>query len=78
MIATNNMELIQKVLLTFTQENELLMDQLLQILYYFRGSITREDMWHLSWAEREKCVEFLNKRVDDAKDMMKHRIPVFL
>jgi hypothetical protein len=54
------------------------LDQLLQILYYFRGAITREDMWQLSWAEREKCVEFLNKRVEDAKEMIKNHVPVFL
>jgi hypothetical protein len=77
-IGSNNLELIHQVLATFTRENEALLDQLLQILYYFRGAITREDMWQLSWAEREKCVEFLNKRVEDAKEMIKNHVPVFL
>lgn len=78
MIGSNNLALIQQVLSSFTRENKALMDQLLQIMYYFRGALSRDDMWHLTWAEREVHIEFLNKRIDDAKDMIKNSIPVFL
>lgn len=78
MIATNNHELINRVISAFTRENEALFDQLMQIGYYMRGHYDRDDVWHLSYLEREKAIEFLNKRVDDAKEMMKKQIPVFL
>lgn len=62
----------------YTRDNEALVDQLLMILYYFRGAITRDDAWQLTPYEREKHVEFLNNRFEEAGDMMKKKVPVFL
>lgn len=77
-IGTRNQQLIQQVIGAYTQENDNLQDQLLSILYWFRGSITRDDVWQLTPYEREKYIEFLNKRFKDAGDMMKKQIPVFV
>lgn len=78
MIETQNRELITSVISSFTRENDSLVDLLLQIQYYFRGSYSREDVWALSPAEREKSIDFLNKRFKDAGEMMKKQIPVFI
>lgn len=63
---------------SFNRENDALVDQLLQILYWYRGSVTREDIWQLTPYEREKYVEFLNKRFKEAGELMKKQIPVFV
>lgn len=78
MIATGRQDLIKQVIDSFTRDNDNLVDQLLSILYWFRGAITREEVWQLTPYEREKSVEFLNTRFKDAGDMMKKQIPVFL
>lgn len=78
MIGTRNQDLIAQVLASYTRENDNLVDQLISILYWYRGAITREDVWQLTPYEREKHIEFLNKRFKDAGDMMKKQIPVFV
>lgn len=78
MIGSRNPEIISSVVSSFTQQNEALFEQINQLLYYFRGSLQRDDVWALSYLEREKMISFLNGRFKDAGDMMKHRIPVFL
>lgn len=78
MIGTNNQGLIQQVISIYSTENNNLVDQLLSILYWFRGAITREEVWQLTPYEREKSIEFLNKRFKEAGDMMKKQIPVFI
>jgi len=77
-IGTNNQGLIQQVISIYSTENNNLVDQLLSILYWFRGAITREEVWQLTPYEREKSIEFLNKRFKEAGDMMKKQIPVFI
>lgn len=78
MIATGNQAIIKQVIESFIRENDLLVDQILSILYWYRGAITREDVWQLTPYEREKSIEFLNKRFKDAGEMIKKQIPVFL
>ncbi len=78
MISTGKTELIEQVINAFSRENDQLVDQLLSILYWYRGAITRDDVWQLTPYEREKYIEFLNKRFKDAGDMMKKQIPVFI
>lgn len=78
MIGTGKTELIELVINTFSRENDQLMDQLISILYWYRGAITRDDVWQLTPYEREKHIEFLNKRFKDAGDMMKKQISVFV
>jgi hypothetical protein len=77
-IGTRKQELIRQVLEVYTTENDNLVNQLLSILYWYRGAITREEVWQLTPYEREKCIEFLNSRFKDAGDMMKKQIPVFV
>lgn len=78
MIGTRKPELIQQVIDTYNRDNDLLVDQILSILYWYRGAITREEVWQLTPYEREKSVEFLNKRFKDAGELMKKQIPVFI
>lgn len=78
MIGSNNPDLIQQVIAFYNRDNDILVDQLLSILYWFRGAITREEVWQLTPYEREKSLEFLNKRFKDSGEMMKKQIPVFL
>ena len=78
MIGTRKQELIRQVLEVYTTENDNLVNQLLSILYWYRGAITREEVWQLTPYEREKSIEFLNKRFKEAGDMMKKQIPVFV
>lgn len=78
MIETKNNILIAKIINSLTQENDHLMDQLLQIQYWFRGAISREDVFQMNAYEREKAIEFINKRFKEAGDFMKKQIPVFL
>jgi len=77
-IGTNNQELINQVISAYVRENDNLVDQLLSINYYSRGAITRDDMWLLTQYEREKYVDFLNKRFKEAGELIKKQIPVFL
>jgi hypothetical protein len=77
-IGTDNQTIIHQVMESFTRENDLLVDQILSIIYWYRGAITREDAWQLTPYEREKSIEFLNKRFKDAGEMIKKQIPVFL
>ena len=77
-IGSRNQEFIQQIIESFNKDNDQLVDQVLAILYWYRGAITREDVWQLTPYEREKSIEFLNKRFKEAGDMIKKQIPVFL
>ena len=77
MIGSGDRELISSVIDSFAQENEALVDALLQIRYYSRGGLTRDDMWALTFIEREKEIEFLNKRFKEVGELMKKQVPVF-
>ena len=78
MIGSNRSDVIASVISSFTHQNEDLVKILLQIQYYFRGALTRDDIWMMSHAERELAVEFLNDRFKDASEYIKKQIPVFL
>lgn len=78
MIGTNNQELISQVIAGFTRDNDALIDQLVKLEYYFRGSLTRDDVWQLTPYEREKRIEFLNTRFEDAQKLIKNDVAVFL
>lgn len=78
MIGTGRPEIIEQVIRSFTQQNEDLVKSLIQIRYYSRGALSRDDVWALTPAERELEVEFLNGRFKDAGELMKKQIPVFL
>ena len=78
MIGSGNNEIITSVISSFARQNEALIKQINQMLYYMRGSLNRDDVWAQSHVEREMIVEFLNERFKDAGDMMKKQIPVFI
>lgn len=77
MIGSGDGQLIQAVIDSFARENEALVDTLLQIRYYARGGLTRDDMWALTYIEREKEVDFLNKRFKEVGELLKKQVPVF-
>lgn len=76
MIGTNDQALIARVIQGYARENARLVDQLVQLQYYFRGSLTRDDIWAMSPIERERWTEFLNKRFEEIGDMMKKGVTV--
>jgi len=62
----------------FTSANEQLINLLIQLQYYMRGSMSRDDVWALTPSERDLYLEFINKRFKEAGEMIKKQIPVFL
>ena len=78
MIGSNDPEIIRSVISSFTLQNEALVNQLYQLMYYFRGALGRDDAWSMSFIEREMAITFINERFKDAADLMKKQIPVFL
>ena len=78
MIGSHNNLIISSVISSFTRQNEELMKSLLQLQYYFRGSLTRDDVLAMSFSEREIAIGFLNDRFKEAGELMKRQIPVFL
>lgn len=77
MIFSGDQVLINRVVSAYTRDNERLVDQLNQILYYWRGALGRDDVYAMSPAEREKAVDFLNTRFKEISDMSKKGITVF-
>ena len=78
MIGTRNGETINHLIQSFTRQNQDLVKYLIQLQYWFRGALSRDDAYAMSPVERELAQEFLNKRFDDAKDAIKKGAPVFL
>jgi len=77
-IGSKNSEVITSVISSFTQQNEALIKQINQLMYYFRGALGRDDAWALCHSERELAIIFINERFKDAGDLMKKNIPVFV
>lgn len=62
----------------FTRENRNLVESLFQLIYWYRGALSRDDAWAMTPAERESATDFLNERFKDAGEYMKKQVPVFL
>lgn len=77
-MGSGDSELITGVISSFTRDNQLLKKQLLDIQYYMRGSLSRDDVWQLTPLEREEHVEFLNARFEQAGELIKKDVSVFL
>jgi hypothetical protein len=77
-IETNDRQLITQMISSLTRENERLVEQLIQLVYYFRGAYSRNDVFSMSPGERELSIEFINKRFKEAGELMKHKIQTFL
>jgi hypothetical protein len=43
-------------------------------MYYFRGSINRNDAWAMTHHEREMAIEFINKKFKEAQKLIDNRI----
>ena len=78
MIETNDADLTVALINSFTQQNEILIKSLMNILYRFRGALNREDIWMMSPIERDYAVDFINERIKEAGDLIKKQIPVFI
>jgi len=76
-IGSGDQASITRIIDSFAQDNEALFDQLYQIQYYFRGALTRDDIWAMCAVEREKAIDFLNKRFKEVGELIKNRVPVF-
>jgi hypothetical protein len=76
-IDSKDQSVITQVFKSFETENEALVKSITQIGYYFRGALTRDDVWAMSPMERESAVEFLNDRFKEVNDLIKKQIPVF-
>lgn len=71
MIGTNDQAIIARVIQSYAHENARLVDQLVQMQYYFRGALSRDDIWAMAPIERERWMDFLNKRFEEIGDLMK-------
>lgn len=77
MIAAGDQEVITRIFKSFENDNEALVKSITQIVYYFRGAYSRDDVWAMSPTERERAVEFLNDRFKEVNDLIKKQVPVF-
>lgn len=78
MIGSGDQAAIQNVLSSFAKSNEQLINSLIQLQYYMRGAVNRDEVWALSPSERELYFDFISKRFEEGGKMMKHGVPVFL
>ena len=76
MIGSRDQHSIAHVLTMFQRDNDALIDSLIQLQYYMRGAISRDDLWAMTPIERERYFDFLNKRFKEVNEMLKHQIPV--
>lgn len=76
MIGTGDQGLIARIIQGYARDNDRLVDQLVQLQYYFRGALTRDDIWAMAPIERERWNEFLNKRFEEIGEIMKKGITV--
>lgn len=78
MIDLKEASITASVIKSFTQQNEDLIKSIFQLIYYYRGALSRDEAWALSHPERELAIEFLNGRFKEAVDLMKKQVPVFI
>ena len=78
MIDSKDNETINSIISSFTLKNESLLNQINQMMYYFRGSLNRDDAWALSFIERESIITFINERFKEAAILNKNNISVFI
>lgn len=76
MIDSGDEAVIARVIDSYTRDNDRLVDQLLQLQYYWRGAMSRDDMWAMSPIEREKATEFINNRFKEIGEAMKKGITI--
>ena len=76
MIDSDDPAIINTVIANFTRENERLIDRLYQLQYYWRGALTRDDIWAMCPTEVAKATEFINNRFTEIGVMMKKGITV--
>jgi len=77
-IDLNEASITASIIKSFTQQNEDLIKSIFQLIYYYRGALSRDEAWSLCHSERELAIEFLNGRFKEAMDMIKKQVPVFI
>ncbi len=76
MIDSGDAAVIADVIGSYTRDNDRLVDQLLQLQYYWRGALSRDDIYAMCPVEREKATEFINNRFKEIGEAMKNGITV--
>lgn len=49
---------------SFKKDARALEDQIVQIMFYMRGSVSREEAWHLSFNERQAIVKLIEANIE--------------
>lgn len=55
---------IQKYLQTMADEARGIIDRVVHMIYFMRGSVSYTEAMHMSWAERQLVEEFIEKRLE--------------
>lgn len=74
MMESKNRKAIREVLIAFTRENENLLSQIYELVYFYRGGITYEEAMNMSPGERDIATRWVNKRIEAAAKMP---IPIY-
>lgn len=51
------------------KESEALLDNVIELIYYMRGSVTYNDVMHMSRIERNATADFVNKQLEKVSKM---------
>lgn len=68
LIRLTNGEQIAKFLSRYERDAKAIRDEIVQIMWYSRGSLSREEAWTLSQTERNDWVELADQRMKIVKE----------
>lgn len=60
-------------LYSFDKESKMLRKEIVEIMWYMRGSLSRNEAWSLSPTEREEIIEYITERM---KVVEKTKLPL--
>ena len=69
MMESKNSKAIKKILASFVRDNEATLNQAFELVYFFRGAISYEEIMNMSPSERELATTYINKRLEAASKM---------
>ncbi len=67
-------ESIQRVFKSFGQETDMIVETIIELVYFMRGAISYEEMMWRTPGERQRISQFIQKRLESQKGSMS---PVF-
>ena len=73
LLRLTNAEQLRAFLSSFEKDKKRLSREIVEIMWYMRGSLSREEAWTLSSAEREDYMEYIAERM---KVVEKTRLPL--